>query len=345
MNYLRNIWYVVAWADEITQDKVLARTVLETPLALFRRTDGSTAALLDRCPHRFAPLSMGCVKGDTVVCGYHGLGFDGTGACTLNPHGPIRRSMGIPAYRTHEVHGAVWIWMGDQERADPALIPNMSYLTDAPPTAFSKGYLAARGNYEIFVDNIMDLSHADYLHPSTLGGAGVTGTKPDVVETEDHVDVTWFVPNQKPSPLLKKLYPDLPESTDTFQRVRWYAPGIMRLVAGSMAAGAPEEDALANFNAHILTPETSTSSHYFFAATRNFRVKDGELNAEIAAAREHIFGTEDKPMIEAIQNRMGDAEFWTLNPLLFSVDAAPVRVRRRLKQMIEAEQRRCDTLS
>ncbi len=338
MKYLRNTWYVAAWSDEISGDRPLARTLLDTPVALYRRSDNTTAAILDRCPHRFAPLSAGCVKDNQVFCAYHGLGFDGTGTCTHNPHGPIRRSMDIPSYRTHEAHRAVWIWMGEQQQADPALIPDLSYLAGAPETAFSKGNMVAQGNYEIFVDNILDLSHTDYLHPTTLGGAGITGTKPEVHETDDFVDVTWFVPNQSPSPLLKSLFAELPEKTDTFQRVRWYAPGVMRLVAGSMAAGAPEAEAMANFNAHILTPETATSSHYFYAATRNFRVEDGELNQQIAATREHIFGTEDKPMIEAIQNRMGDAEFWSLNPLLFSIDAAPVRVRRRLQRLIDAEQ-------
>lgn len=343
MKYLRNCWYVAAWADQLVADRVLARTLLDTPVALFRRTDGSSAAILDRCPHRFAPLSKGCVKGDSVVCAYHGLGFDGTGACTENPHGPIRRTMDIPAYRTVEAHRAVWIWMGDQKRADPALIPDLSYLGEAPATAFSKGHIIARGNYEIFVDNILDLSHTDYLHPTTLGGAGVTGTKPDVEETEEYVDVTWFVPDTQPSPLLRKIFAELPTETDTFQRVRWFAPGVMRLTAGTMAAGAPQEEAMANFNAHILTPETATSSHYFYAATRNFRVDDGELNQQIAAARDHIFGTEDKPMIEAIQNRMGDAEFWSLRPLLFSIDAAPVRVRRKLQKLIDAEQASAST--
>ena len=86
--YLRNAWYVAAWSDDLAEGKLLARTIMKEPVVLYRKADGSPAALHDRCPHRFAPLSMGkIVHGDAVQCPYHGLEFDASGACTLNPHG------------------------------------------------------------------------------------------------------------------------------------------------------------------------------------------------------------------------------------------------------------------
>ena len=337
MSYLRNTWYVAAWAHELGEGKILARTLLDTPVALFRRSDARPAAVLDRCPHRFAPLSAGRVEGNHVVCGYHGLGFDGSGACVLNPHGPVMRNMSVPAYPVHEAHRAIWIWMGDPQHADPALIPDLAYLAEAPDTAFSCGNMLARGNYELFVDNIMDLSHADYLHPTTLGGGAITATKPKIEETENAVDVMWFAPDTRPSPLLVELFKDLPSRTDLWQGVRWFPPAVMRLTAATAAAGAPQDEALANINAHIMTPETATTTHYFYAATRNYRVDDAELNTRLAEARERIFGTEDKPMIELVQRRMGDADFWSLKPILLPIDAGPVRVRRKLKKLIDAE--------
>ena len=337
MTYLRNTWYVAAWADELSEGKLLARTLLGTPVVLFRRPDHRPAALLDRCPHRFAPLSAGHLDGDHVVCGYHGLGFDGKGACVLNPHGPVARNMSVPAYATHEAHRAIWIWMGDPKGADPALIPDLAYLGNARDSAFSRGHMLAHGNYEVFVDNIMDLSHVDYLHPTTLGSAGITGTTPKVEETENYVDVTWFVAGTRPPALLAELFETLPPKTDFWQHVRWFAPSVMRLTAATVAAGAPEEEALANLTAHILTPETPTSTHYFYAATRNYRVDDAALNLRIAETRERIFATEDKPMIELVQRRMGDTDFWSLKPILLAIDAAPVRVRRKLKKLIDSE--------
>jgi nitrite reductase/ring-hydroxylating ferredoxin subunit len=86
--YLRNAWYVAAWSDDLADGQLLARTILKEPIVLYRKSDGNVAALEDRCPHRFAPLHMGkIVEGDRVQCPYHGLEFDPTGACVLNPHG------------------------------------------------------------------------------------------------------------------------------------------------------------------------------------------------------------------------------------------------------------------
>lgn len=86
MAYLKNSWYVAAWSDEVG-NALLAGTVLGEPIVLGRQSNGVAFALADRCAHRFAPLSMGRMVDDHVECAYHGLRYDGTGACRFNPHG------------------------------------------------------------------------------------------------------------------------------------------------------------------------------------------------------------------------------------------------------------------
>ena len=339
MQYLRNTWYVAAWSHEVAPDQIVGRTILDEPVALFRCEDGRLAAILDRCPHRFAPLSAGILKNNQIVCRYHGLGFDGSGACVLNPHGPIPRAAAVRSYPIHEAHRAAWIWMGDPSAADPALIPDLSYLGAAPDSAFSSGeLLSGRGNYEVFVDNILDLSHADYLHPDTLGGGSITKSKQQITEAEAYFDVTWYARDIPPPPLIASLVGGLPDRTDSFQRVRWFAPSIMKLTSAVLPAGADESVAVSNFTAHIMTPETVRTTHYFFAATRNFRTDDLALNDRIAATRRRIFAIEDKPMIELVDERMAGHEFWSMKPLLFSIDGASVRARRRLQTLMKAEQ-------
>ena len=78
--YLRNRWYVAAWAHEIDSGP-LARTIMDEPIVLFRGEGGAPAALEDSCAHRFVPLSMGKVENGCIECPYHGLVFDATGAC------------------------------------------------------------------------------------------------------------------------------------------------------------------------------------------------------------------------------------------------------------------------
>ena len=77
MTYLRNTWYLAAWDRELPPRELLARTLLDERVVLFRDASGTARALQDRCPHRFAPLSRGRVCDGQIECGYHGLRFGG----------------------------------------------------------------------------------------------------------------------------------------------------------------------------------------------------------------------------------------------------------------------------
>ena len=338
MGYLRNVWYMIAWGDEI-EPGGLARTLLDEPVFLFRGSNGEVRALFDRCPHRFAPLSAGTVEGDAVTCRYHGLSFGAGGTCVCNPHGPITKALAVRAYPIAERHRAIWIWMGDPAAADPGTIRDLSFLSDAPETAFNKGYLNGLGNYQLFVDNILDLSHTDYLHPTTLGGGSITRTPAEFDERPDGIiAIAWRPMNEVPSPLhAARLVPGV-DRVDSWTEVEWSAPGVMKLVSGAVPAGTPRAKGGNNINVHILTPETATRAHYFFASTRDFATHDADLNEAIRNTRAEIFATEDEPMIAAQQSRIGNADFWSLKPALLKIDKGAVLVRRRMDELIAAEQ-------
>ena len=68
-----------------SRTRCCARTVCNQKIVLFRRTDGTVAALEDACWHRLLPLSKGRLHDDEVTCGYHGLVFNGDGRCTHMP--------------------------------------------------------------------------------------------------------------------------------------------------------------------------------------------------------------------------------------------------------------------
>lgn len=338
MPYLRNCWYMAAWADELSE-RGLARTFLDEPVFLFRDAEGAPRALFDRCPHRFAPLSRGVLQGGVVQCAYHGLSFGSDGACVGNPHGRITRSLSVRSYPVAEAHRAIWIWMGDTALADPALIRDLSFLGAAPETAFSSGYLCGHGHYQLFVDNILDLSHTDYLHPDTLGGGSISRTKAEVVEREDGaIFVAWRCWDDVPTPLMRGRLPPGVEHVDSWTEVTWSAPGVISLVNGAVPAGTPREEGPNALNCHVFTPQTATSTHYFFASTRDHRLDDAELNEATRRIRAQIFSTEDEPMIRGQQERIGEADFWSLRPVMLPIDEGAVRVRRRMEAMIAAEQ-------
>lgn len=338
MTYLRNCWYMAAWDDEVGADAMLARRILDEPIVFSRDGEGKFFALFDRCPHRFAPLSVGNREPGSITCAYHGLGFGTDGACISNPHGPVTKALAVKSYPVAEAHRAIWIWMGEPEKADPSMIRDLAFLTDAPDTAFNKGYLLGEGHYQLFIDNILDLSHTDYLHPTTLGGGSITRTPAEIEERADgSIFIGWRPMNEVPIPLIADRLPPGIDRVDSWTEVEWTAPGIMKLVNGAVPAGTPRVEGGNAINVHILTPETASTSHYFFASTRDFRIDDADYNELTRQTRAHIFATEDEPMIAAQQSRIGEADFWRLKPALLKIDKGAVLVRRRMDALIAAE--------
>ena len=90
--FLMNCWYVAAWDHELIDGKLLARTILEQPVLLYKGESGRVVALDDRCCHRGAKLSKGRLEGDCVRCMYHGLKFAPDGRCIQIPGQEIGRA-------------------------------------------------------------------------------------------------------------------------------------------------------------------------------------------------------------------------------------------------------------
>ena len=83
-SFIRNAWYAACWAHELTPEP-RPEMILGEELVVFRTESGVAAAVEDCCPHRFAPLSLGMVEGEHIVCGYHGMRFDCDGICVAIP--------------------------------------------------------------------------------------------------------------------------------------------------------------------------------------------------------------------------------------------------------------------
>ncbi|MBD8892204.1 aromatic ring-hydroxylating dioxygenase subunit alpha [Roseibium litorale] len=345
VKYLRNCWYVAAWDDEVQPGKPLGRKFLGEPVVLFRDSAGRAKAISDRCPHRFSPLHTGTIRGDSIQCPYHGLEFDGTGQCTHNPHGDgsIPKAARVKAYPAAERHSLVWIWMGDEEKADEALIPQLERM-DAEDWYVGKDYLHTLANYQLDVDNIMDLSHIDYLHTGTLGGSGAASAETEVKQDGDTVYSLRLVRNERLSPQLEK-YEGIEPGTrfDRWLDVRWEAPGVMELIVGKALTGTPDPRSAGKslYFFHLFTPETETTSHYWFGVSKPKSEGEGAKNFVTGNIKflKKPFELEDLPMLEAQQRMIGDcADFWSLKPVLLPVDAPGVRARRVLDGMIKAEQ-------
>lgn len=333
--WLFNAWYQVAWSSELENLPLLVRTVLDIPLLIFRDEEGHVRALHDACPHRFAPLSRGRLCGGLVTCGYHGLVFDGNGRCVSNPHGGISKALKVRSFPVAEHHRGVWIWMGEGE-PDGASVPDLGVVDGIPMTALVEGRLPTRANYQLISDNIMDLSHADYLHPDTLGG--MMSTARCAVWEENGVVISEWIARDCAAPpaLAGKL--ERGGRVDFLVSVRWHAPAVIILQTGMVPAGSGLDLVPTATTVHSMTPETATATHYFFLVVRDGDVNDEAANEAMREQAMSIFSNEDKPMLEAQQERMGTDDLWSLKPALLSIDKGAVLARRKLEQLIAREQ-------
>jgi phenylpropionate dioxygenase-like ring-hydroxylating dioxygenase large terminal subunit len=253
MNFLRNCWYVAGWADEFIEGRLLPRTFLNEPIVMFRDGKNALHALQDRCPHRFVPLHLGHLNGDQIQCAYHGLSFDCTGSCVHNPHGNgvIPKAARVRAYPMEERYGFAWIWMGEPERADPSLISDFSAM-DPEIAYIGKSYLHVKANYVLETDNILDLSHIEFLHRSSLGSSSVAQGVTEVVQDGDTVYSKRATHDEQLTPGLERLRGVPPgQRVDRWLDVRWTAPALMLLTTGHTPTGRPRSAGRAVHVAHV----------------------------------------------------------------------------------------------
>jgi phenylpropionate dioxygenase-like ring-hydroxylating dioxygenase large terminal subunit len=344
MSFIKNAWYCAGFSSDLTSNAELYTIkILDEPLVLYR-TSAGVVALNDRCPHRFAPLSKGKLCEQAIQCGYHGLVFDATGKCIKNPHGPIPPAAKVKAYPVLERHSALWVWMGEPANADPAQLPDFGSTEEGPRCARVIGRLHIKANYQLVTDNLLDLSHVPFLHPF-LANAGPppegfsAKIKTDVVGSTVHaINEFAYMPTSEFYRMLWERGP-APPTCDMRANMRWNAPALMLLDTGATPHGESQDMGPTSMQGHWLTPESELTTHYFWAVGRDRFVGDPAMSERVRAGVDSAFRSEDEPMIEAVQSRMGGSDLWAHEPLLFATDTAAVRARRIVEKMISSEQK------
>lgn len=336
--FLKNSWYVAAWPTEFLDGKLLARRILDLPVLLWRTSEGEPAAFLDRCPHRLVPLSAGRRIGDTVQCGYHGMTFAADGRCVHIPgQAAIPSNATATVFPVVERYGLVWIWMGHASIADPELIPNVPWPA-APQWEAATGYTHVAADYRLLTDNLLDLSHENYIHQGTIGNREeeTIADFPVMVSVVEGrvVRAHRDMPNIVPPPFFK-LMTGSADRIDRWQTAIWTAPAINMTDVGARPVGGSLKETLVSRVLHLLTPETETTSHYFWSHNRNFRLHDGELTSSIVEAHRRTFD-EDKEMLEFQQRELSDSG-QSVPQMALLVDDAPLRARRILASLIRRE--------
>lgn len=342
--FLTNAWYVIALGDEIAKGERLTRTILDLPLMLWRDAEGDLAVLLDRCPHRMAPLSMGRFDQGTVRCAYHGLAFDRTGRCIGNPHGPVTSALHGLSFPVEECGPLVWVWMGDAGLASATPVPAYPSLN---PDRFhmGSGYIQGQANYQLMVDNILDLSHIEFLHPA-LGTEAVSRAKVDVETIDERVITTRHMVSEMLPEGLARTYFTGCSMVSRELRVEWQAPSLLELRVTIVPNDPKNNEPRGSVTLHLFTPETAKSTHYFYICSLSREQFSDEAKNAFCSTLQRVFNDEDKPMIDAQQHRIGwDREIADLRPALLAIDKAPILARRRLAKLIAEEKTEAPALA
>jgi vanillate monooxygenase len=351
--FLRNAWYAAGFSDEFGRS-LLARTFLNEAVVIFRAQDGKAVAFEDRCAHRRLPLSMGRLIGDQVECGYHGLVYDCSGGCVKIPGQPAKSIPPTAKVRTYPVvdrHFYLWIWMGDPTRADPRLIPDYS-LIGAPGGDRHRIKLHVLCNYQLIIDNLLDLSHLPYVHSTTTGSPPLSeNAVVKTVRTGNTVHVKRWVRDVVPSPTFAQ-FGRYKGRVNLWQVSEYSPPSYVRVGYGSSDASLPlgEDDDIWRrgawgFNVlHGITPETDTTTHQFryVAYTPNFG--DAAVMAEFNRQNDQII-TEDRDIF-AVQQRALNTDYRGFSAqelhsnVAIHADGGLLAARRILEQCLKEE---CET--
>ena len=341
MKYARNMWYNAAWCAYVEADKPFAIRVLDEPIVLWR-ADGKIVAHEDRCCHRFAPMSLGRCEGSALRCMYHGFLFDADGKCIEIPgQDMVPEKARIKKYPTKEKNGAVWIWMGDPEKADESLIPE-TISPDSDEWIFTASHLDFEAEAELLNQNLLDFSHLPYVHEVSFRlGESHSMSLPRWDTMERGLQYTHW---DRDVEGIGADHVSTPGRFDNLTSYDIWLPGVMVLRAGAFPVGTADEcnGGRPDFSKGLfglaastqtVTPTSKGKARYHFGVGGH-RDKGGvELKEAHFAKAEEAFA-EDLRMIEGQQkviDELGDD-----HPVLSVHDRANTQFLGMLRQTMDA---------
>jgi phenylpropionate dioxygenase-like ring-hydroxylating dioxygenase large terminal subunit len=336
--YLMNAWYAAGWSSEITK-KPLARTILDEPIVMYRGADNRVAALEDRCCHRGMPLSQGEVFDNNIRCEYHGMLFDGAGRCVDIPgQEKIPAAAKVRSFPIEERNDIVWIWMGEPEKADRSQIVRYPWHDTWPYKAKSE---ILKCNYLLASDNLLDQTHAAYVHKSTLSSnpAAYATAKMETTPTPDGVKFIRWLLNCEPPNLYASAVP-FKGRVDRWGEFEYVAPSCILQFTGAVdvGMGAYEKgNRDGGFGLRMfygITPESEDTTWFFWSTANGHRQNDPEATEQLFRSIEEAF-KEDDHVLEvqhATLRRLGDRRLINI-----ASDVARVHARNALERKIAAE--------
>jgi phenylpropionate dioxygenase-like ring-hydroxylating dioxygenase large terminal subunit len=165
---LENSWLAVANARDVPAGAAVGVELLDRPLVLWRTVDGVLGAADDQCPHRGAMLSRGEVRGERLMCPYHGWQYDAAGVCRLQPATPTLTPpphIRLTSFEVRERYGVVWVALGEPPD-DLEFFPEYDE-PGARHVHHEPAWVEACGPR--IIENFLDMAHFPFVHTGVLG--------------------------------------------------------------------------------------------------------------------------------------------------------------------------------
>ena len=277
-------WWPVARVEDLGPQPVPVR-LLGQSLVLWRSEAGTVSLFNDRCPHRGARLSMGCVRGESLQCPYHGWRFDGQGHCVGIPAQPgfiPPASSAVGRNAVREAHGLWWAGLGSPTHEPPD-------LQHLPGRRLMYGPFDVATSAPRAVENFLDTAHFAYVHEGWLGDAQHPEVPPYEVE---------HTPDGRP--LIPRYRAWQPRASASAQGGAWveyryevlspYAALLTKRGESNASAGNPQDS-------YVIwaCPQTEGSCRLWFA---QYTTDESTPEAELRDFQIAIFA-QDQPILES----------------------------------------------
>ncbi len=174
-------WYPLLPLEDLDASRPTAAELLGRRLVIWKpAAEEAFRVLLDRCPHRLAPLSEGRIDPGTglLECSYHGWQFDGAGRCRRIPQAApavpepeLSNHLCATSLPSRQEQGLLWVWP-DPASAEQALehpLPLSGRMDAAAGFVWSSFIRDLPYDWRTLVENVCDPAHVPFAHHGIQG--------------------------------------------------------------------------------------------------------------------------------------------------------------------------------
>lgn len=333
---LYNYWYVIGLASEITRN-LKERTILNRSLVIYRDEEGGVVVLQNRCAHRSFPLAESTLEEGGIRCKYHGIKYDHDGNITDVPCQENCPRTGIKKYAAKEIGPMVWVWMGNLSDAIEEKIPELPVHDMDKWTHVVGPYNHLEGSYILMQENLCDLSHLPFLHAETFKFPQEYTAAPIKVE-QDGDQITFYRELEDWNLLRPFFHPNLDFGK---KKVIYKSGGRYESPSTNKGYGllipidenGLEQPEVGHYVSHYVTPETESSTHYFWFIARNYELSDIKYSKKQGDMVQAGF-EEDLFAIRHLQ-RIIENDTHTYREIGIKADKPGVMMRKIIKKLSE----------